>query len=181
MASFRFRGRRQARNRTLLLVALGAIGGLALGVVLADRTAGLDGLTSRVRNAKRRRRADLDDAESVEPVSDPAGTFAADDIDDEAEDSVETFQSAQAEPDDMEIEARVLEVFRHDPTLRGRAIDIGAIGNGVVELTGWVYSAEELAYALTLARGVPEVVDVMDSLAVRDTGGTRAVSPRSER
>lgn len=180
MASFRFRGRRQARNRTLLLVALGAIGGLALGVVLADRAGGLDGLTSRVRNA-RRRRAEIDDAESVEAVSDPAEEFADNDIDDGAEDSGELFESAPADPDDVEIEARVLEVFRHDPTLRGRAIDIGAIGNGVVELTGWVYSAEELAYALTLARGVPAVVDVMDSLAIRDTDGTRAVPPRSER
>lgn len=181
MASFRFRGRRHARSRTLLLVALGAIGGLALGVVLADRSGGMEGLASRVRNARRRRRAEIDDAESVESVSDPAEAFAADDIDDEVDDPVELFEGVMADADDVEIEARVLEVFRNDPTLRGRAIDIGAIGNGIVELTGWVYSAEELAYALTLARGVPEVVDVMDSLAVRDTDGTRAVPPRSER
>ncbi len=180
MASFRFRGRRQARSRTLLLVALGAIGGLALGVVLADRTGGVEGLTSRVRNARHRRRADIDDAESVEPGSDPAEECAPDDVDNETADPVELFD-ALADPDDAEIEARVLEVFRNDPTLRGRAIDIGAIGNGIVELTGWVYSADELAYALTLARGVPEVVDVMDSLAVRDTDGTRAVPRRTER
>ena len=36
------------------------------------------------------------------------------------------------------LEERVLEAFHNDPVLAERAIDIGAIGTGVIELTGWV-------------------------------------------
>ncbi len=65
------------------------------------------------------------------------------------------------------LEARVLEVFRHDPILRDRAIDIGALEGDSVELTGWVDAPTEVAHAVTIARGVPGVVHVVDHLAVR--------------
>jgi hypothetical protein len=149
MARLRFRGRRQQQSRMLLLVALGAVTGLALGVMLAERSGGTDGLTARARGAKRPRRSP---------------DIVEDDVDAE---HFDLHEGAVPHPDEAELEARVLEVFRNDPTLQGRAIDIGAIGSGTIELTGWVHSAEELAHALTLARGVPDVADVMDSLAVR--------------
>ncbi len=66
-----------------------------------------------------------------------------------------------------ELEARVLEVFCHDPILRERAIDIGALEGGVVELTGWVEAPTEVAHAMTITRGVPGVAQVIDHLAVR--------------
>ena len=65
------------------------------------------------------------------------------------------------------IERRVLEVFRNDPIVSERAIDICAIEDGGVELTGWVNIAAEVGYAVTLARGVPGVSQVVDHLAVR--------------
>ena len=42
-------------------------------------------------------------------------------------------------------------------------------------------SDEELSHALTLAKGVPDVADVMDSLTVRGTGQSRAGQPPSDR
>ena len=65
-----------------------------------------------------------------------------------------------------DLEQRVLEVFRHDPILQARAVDIGAVGDGAIELAGWVESTAEIAHALILARGVPGVTQVLDRLAV---------------
>ncbi len=83
------------------------------------------------------------------------------------------------------IERRVLEVFRNDPIVSERAIDICAIEDGGVELTGWVNIAAEVGYAVTLARGVPGVLQVVDHLAVRgrepvrnhSTGNYAAIVP----
>lgn len=175
MARLRFRGRRPANGGMMMLVALGAVTGVALGVVLAERTGGLDGLKSRVREL-RRRRIQADDPESMRLL--PAAHDAVHDDDVEPE----TLLSAGATgPDDEELEARVLEAFRNDPTLRGRAIDIGAIGDGIIELTGWVQSAAEVGHALTLARGVPDVAHVMDSLTIRGVESSRVGPPSSDR
>jgi hypothetical protein len=168
MARLRFRGRRQAKSGMMMLVALGAVTGVALGVVLAERTGGLDGLKSRVREL-RRRRIRADDPEAMRMLP------AAQDEDTEPE---ALLSSGATGPDDEELEARVLEAFRNDPTLRGRAIDIGAIGDGIIELTGWVQSAAEVGHALTLARGVPDVAHVMDSLTIRGVESSR-VGPSS--
>ncbi len=171
MARLRFRGRRQAKSGMMMLVALGAVTGVALGVVLAERTGGLDGLKSRVREL-RRRRIHTDDPESMRLLP----TAQAEDAEPEA-----LLSSGSTGPDDEELEARVLEAFRNDPTLRGRAIDIGAIGDGIIELTGWVQSAAEVGHALTLARGVPDVAHVMDSLTIRGVESSRVGPPSLDR
>lgn len=168
MARLRFRGRRPANSGMMMLVALGAVTGVALGVVLAERTGGLDGLKSRVRELRRRRaQLGLDQSPDVRLLMAPH--------DDDME--TETFDARGAHddagPDEEELESRVLEAFRNDPTLRGRAIDIGAIGDGMIELTGWVQSAAEVAHAITLARGVPDVAHVMDNLTIRGVEGSR--------
>ena len=61
----------------------------------------------------------------------------------------------------------MLEVLRNDLLLADRNIDIEADGLGRVELTGWVESASEIEYAVTLVRGVPEVRGVTHQLAVQ--------------
>jgi hypothetical protein len=76
-------------------------------------------------------------------------------------------------PDVLTLEARVLEAFHHDPVLRERAIDIGAIATGVIELTGWVHSDAEVEHAITIARGVPDVFHVVDQLTVRKPARAR--------
>jgi hypothetical protein len=69
--------------------------------------------------------------------------------------------------DPEELEARVLEVFRNDPELSECAIDISADEDGVIELAGWVSNASDIAHAMTLARGVPDIGEVVSLLAVR--------------
>ena len=54
-----------------------------------------------------------------------------------------------------------------DEVLGRRAIDIAAVGEGVIELTGWVRSGEEAARAAALARAVPGVEMVLNRITVR--------------
>jgi len=62
----------------------------------------------------------------------------------------------------------VLEAFRNDPILSERAIDIGSISDGVIELAGWVENEEESRHAVTIARGVPGVDTVVNRIALGD-------------
>jgi hypothetical protein len=66
------------------------------------------------------------------------------------------------------LEERVLEAFRNDPILSERAVDIGAVGEAIIELTGWVHSEDEAHHAVTLTRGVPGVDTVVNRLEVRE-------------
>lgn len=190
--------RRRPRSSSFLLVALGALTGLALGAVIADRVGGLDGLLKKASKGRRRLESghldrdelgqaaaddhaavDHDYAEDAEPAyygaadrddSDDGDEDYDDEIDgDESGPSAEMSASTEREvPDETELEERVLEAFHNDPVLAERAIDIGAIGTGVIELTGWVQASWEIGHAVTLARGVPDVTTVVDRLAVRD-------------
>ena len=182
MASLRFRGRNQQRRKTLLIVALGALAGAA--VVAA--------LTGEVKRRRRRRRK-VTSEEAVSRLVDSAPDVAHDPAEDHSDPhaheilesihEIERGTNVRAEhftPDDEELEDRVLEAFHNDPTLRGRAIDIGAIGDGIIELTGWVNSAAEVGYAITLARGVPDVAHVMDSLTIRNPEHSRKRRPSAD-
>jgi hypothetical protein len=197
--------RRRPRSSSFLLVALGALTGLAVGAVIADRVGGLDGLLKKSSGRRKKRSSDgldhdemamaaaadhadvdhdyEDDAESDHYAAGERGPYADDDefddIDEEEDDSDLTEESdrsamgaaSDAEhevPGETELEERVLEAFHNDPVLAERAIDIGAIGTGVIELTGWVQASWEIGHAVTLARGVPDVTTVVDRLAVRD-------------
>ena len=127
----------------LLFLAAGAVLGLAAGLVVADRFGGFSALTSRVRDRIGRLRED--DEEEL-------------DEDEDEHDEVD---------DDEALEERVLEAFRNDPILAERAVDIGAIGDGIIELTGWVHEPDEATHAVTITRGVPGVDTVVNRLDVR--------------
>lgn len=189
MARLRFRDRSSRSSGMLALVALGAVAGLALGVVLAESTGGVEGLKRRVRDLTRGRLGGDHDEygdgprppEYSEAYAEEYDDFFDDDEafldDDESEDRAsEAFSDAETE-----LEARVLEAFRNDPILKEQAIDIGAIGDGLIELTGWVHSAEEVTHALTLARGVPDVAHVVDRLAIREIESPRVGKPLEDR
>ncbi len=140
--------RRHGRSSTTSRVLLGVIGAIVGAVVVlafSGRLASTDRSTTSRR--ERRRRLALATLAHVAPL--PATTAVADPITAEM------------------LEDRVLEAFSNDLLLSRRAIDIGAIGNGRIELTGTVRSRAEVLYALTLARGVPAVDDVVDGLVVR--------------
>jgi BON domain len=130
-------------------VVIGALAGMAVGILLADRGA-ISGMLRRRRHSEapdpaKRRSAPAD---HVRPIR--AERTARRPANDEAE-----------------LEARVLETFRNDPVLVDRPIDIGAIGTGIIELTGWVDQADEIRLATTLTRGTIGVHTVVNRLLVR--------------
>jgi hypothetical protein len=135
---------------TVLAVIAGAIGGFALGMYVAQRVGGLEGLKSKL---ARVRGAGGKSGPEFEPAAD-------DDFDDIEEDDFEGDEADQG------LEERVLEAYRNDPILAERAVDIGSIGEGIIELAGWVDTEDEAEHAVTLARGVPGVDTVVNRLAI---------------
>lgn len=152
----RFRYREEpSYSEGMLFLAVGAMAGVAAGVVLAQKYGGLGALTSRIRERF-----------GSEPSTyDYAGG--------QYENEEEEYDDDELELDDEELspteelEERVLEAYHNDPVLSERAIDIGAIEDGIIELTGWVYSADESEHAVTVARGTPGVDTVVNRLTVR--------------
>jgi hypothetical protein len=155
MSPFRYRDEESSSTGTVLGVLLGAVAGFAVGMVVAQRVGGFGGLAKKVR--RRGKAAGGDGAQAPQLHAEASDEF--DDIDD---DDLET------EAYDEELEDRVLEAFRNDPILSERAVDIGSIGDGVIELAGWVESESEAQHAVTIARGVPDVDTVVNRIAIGD-------------
>lgn len=151
MSPFRYRDEDTSLGSTLAGVALGALAGFAVGVVVAQKVGGFSGISARLRG--RFRRGEL-------PVGEEG----------DEEGAVDEVEEADFEEDAQDefavLEERVLEAFRNDPVLSERAVDIGAVGDGIIELSGWVNSADETDHAVTLARGVPGVDTVVNRLTV---------------
>jgi len=157
MATIRYRDRESSTSGAIF-VAVGALAGLAAGVLLAQRYGGLSGLTQRVRD--RFGDATLEDEETEAELAGRPSAHDVPEYDDEP---------LGDDADEGEVlEERVLEAFRNDPVLCERAIDIGAIGTGIIELTGWVHADDETHHAVTVTRGVPGVETVVNRLTVRD-------------
>lgn len=141
MAPFRYRDE-DTSGAGMLFGIVGAVAGLAVGVLLAERFGGVSGLTTRLRDR----------------------FGAALGADDESYD--DEFMEGEEDELDETIETRVLEAFRNDPILSERAVDIGAIGDETIELTGWVNTEDEAEHAVTVAGGVPGVETVVNRLSV---------------
>lgn len=154
MAPIRFEEREEKSSAGVLILAAGAIAGVLAGVYLAQRFGGISGLRSSLERRMGRGAAGKEGTDARHPAYD--ADYGEDDAED-ADDSA-----------DEELEERVLEAFRNDPILSERAIDIGAIGDGIIELTGWVRAESESPHAVTVARGVPGVTTVVNRLVVRE-------------
>lgn len=153
----RFRYREQhSHTEGLLFLAVGAVAGLAAGAMLTQKFGGLGALTDRLRE-RFAGEADRED-------------FGGGEVYDEGYEGEEG-EAGEGDEEELspmeELEERVLEAYHNDPILSERAIDIGAIDEGIIELTGWVYAADEAEHAVTLARGTPGVDTVVNRLAVR--------------
>lgn len=165
MRSIRYRDRDSSSSA--LYVTVGALAGLAAGMLLAQRYGGLSAITERVSRGVRDRMGERfgerfgtdreREAAGFRDRGNEAHDYDEDPLDDE-----------EYGDEGEELEERVLEAFRNDPTLSERAIDIGAIGRGIIELTGWVHADEESQHAVTLTRGVPGVDTVVNRLVVRE-------------
>jgi hypothetical protein len=158
MAHLRYRDT-HATSRGALYVIIGALAGLAAGVLVAQRFGGIGAISTRVRDRIRRGGAALEDTLGAGFREYEEGDEYGEQYDDELSDDLSP---------EEELEERVLEAFRNDPVLSERAVDIGAIGEGIIELTGWVHGHEEITHAVTVARGVPDVATVVNRLTVRE-------------
>ena len=157
--SFRYEDN-ESSSHGLFTLALGAVAGLAVGVVVAQRFGGLAGISARLRERLSGKGAEIDDEYDIED-------YDSDELDD-----------ADEEDDDVVLEERVLEAFRNDPILSERAVDIGALGDGIIELSGWVHDESESDHALVLTRGVPDVTTVVNRLELRTEEEQRAANAR---
>lgn len=157
--SFRYRDE-DSLGPSVLSLAVGALAGFVAGVVLAQRVGGLEGITKRLRS----RRDQL--ASSVRRRFEEEEEQFDDELDEQAMDA------------EAELEERVLEAFRNDPILSERAVDIGAVGEDVIELTGWVHTDDEADHAVTVARGTPGVGTVVNRLLVGEEEQRLATNAR---
>ena len=175
-----------------------ALAGLAVGVLLAQRMGGISGVGSRVRDrfdaARGRGRDDeprgpmghdepeygdepLENSSSMSNANSNSGSgvptasrggSAGASAGAPAGGPAGTPNTSGSDDDGEALEERVLEAFRNDPVLSERAVDIGAIGRGIIELTGFVQAEDESHNAVVLTRGVPGVVTVVNRLEVRE-------------
>src|SRR5258708_26018425 len=137
MSRFRFRDDEPSSTSTIVGVLAGAIGGFALGMYVAQRVGGFEGLTARFKARKGSGSSDI-------PQS-----LDNDEFDDIEEDDLE------GDEVDQGLEERVLEAFRNDPILAERAVDIGSIGDGIIELAGWADTESESDPPATLPPALP--------------------------
>jgi BON domain len=150
MSPFRYRDD-ESSTGTIVGVLVGALAGFAAGMFVAQRVGGFGGLTSKIRKRAGGR----------------FGIPASPDLEDEELEEYEE-DEVESEEYDESLEERVLEAFRNDPILSERAIDIGSIGDGIIELAGWVESEAEAEHAVTIARGVPDVDTVVNRMSIGD-------------
>jgi len=142
-------------------VTLGALAGFVVGVVVAQRVGGLSGLSARIRE-----RLDGLVHRGQEELDSLAGEEHEEVAEDEFEDEYEEEEEEADVSGDSALEERVLRAFRRDAILSERAIDIGAIGEGIIELSGWVETQEESEHAMSVTRTVPGIVTVVSRLFI---------------
>lgn len=185
MSRYRIRYEEPESGGTFASLVIGAVAGFAVGMIVAQKSGGIAGITARVKH----RWAELEENEGDElPETDAARESSFDDDLDEAEREDEEELEAEYEADmaadaeSMEeadeaddvdeedahaaLEDEVLEAFQADSTLRERAIDISAVGDGLIELSGWVDTDDESHHAAAVARRVAGVESVVNRLAV---------------
>ena len=145
-------------------VTLGALAGFVVGIVVAQRVGGLSGITSRLRGG-------MDSLihrgqNGLESLAGAERGEEGDEYDDEDEYEDDGEFDERALDGDSALEERVLRAFRRDAILSERAIDIGAIGEGIIELSGWVETHEESEHAIAVTRTVPGIVTVVSRLFI---------------
>ena len=169
MSPFRFRNEppyiyeeeeeEETSSRNAIYIAIGAAAGFAAGVLMAERFGGFKGLTDRIKDTFGGG-TDGPDEEEFDYEGLDEDEFDPD-FDDDVDTPKASLNGAEA------LEERVLEAFKNDPTLSERAIDIGAVEDGIIELTGSVNSEEEAHQAVVVARGTPGVATVVNRLTIR--------------
>jgi hypothetical protein len=143
--------------RSALYIAIGAAAGFAAGVLMAERFGGFKGLTDRIKDRFGGGTEEEEDEFDYEGLDE-------DEFDPDVDEDTGTSKASLNGSEDLE--ERVLEAFRNDPILSERAVDIGAVEDGIIELTGSVNSEDEAHQAVVIARGVPGVETVVNRLTI---------------
>jgi hypothetical protein len=168
MSPFRFRNEppyiydeeeEESSPRNAIYIAIGAAAGFAAGVLMAERFGGFKGLTDRIKDTFG------GGTEGVEEEEFDYEGLDEDEFDPDFDDDLDTPKASLDGAE--ELENRVLEAYKNDPILSERAIDIGAVEDGIIELTGRVNSEDEAHQAVVVARGVPGVATVVNRLSIR--------------
>lgn len=161
MTRFRYHDDESSVGSVVAGLAVGVLAGFAVGIVVAQRVGGLNGITTRLRGGVRELSEHFSgEEEGGELMDDESfGAEAGDDLDNEDQGDDEM------DPDEF-LEGRVLRAFRDDAILSERAVDIGAIGDGIIELTGWVNTDEESEHAVMVTRAIDGVATVVNRLNV---------------
>ncbi len=138
-------------TREGLTLALGALGGLAIGLLLSRRNLSqpAGGLGSDLRE---RARQAGDRARSAVRRLEPGRLQ----------------RMAREQTELTELEDAVLDSFFTDSVLSERGVDVGAISPGIIELSGSVWSEEEAARAVRHANAIPGVRTVVNRLDVEE-------------
>ena len=152
MSPLRYRDDERSTGSTVTTILVGALAGFAVGVLVSKRLGGWSGLRARLRALAE------GPAEATRHAAEVGEYYDDDEYD--TDDEIEEGDR------DEELEDRVLEAFRNDPILSERAVDIGSLGPGIIELSGWVESEDEAQHAVTLAGGVPEVETVVNRMTI---------------
>lgn len=162
MSPIRYREEEDSGSHSAAFLVVGAIAGLAAGVLIAEKFGGFRGLTDRIKDRFGGVGEELLGEGDIDE-------FDEEDDDEDYDDEADDYSASYVAPikGSEELEERVLEAYRNDPILSERAIDIGAIQEGIIELTGWVNAEDEAKQAVDVARGVPGVETVVNRLAVR--------------
>jgi BON domain len=145
-------------------VTLGALAGFVVGIVVAQKVGGLAGLSASIRERLDTFTHRGDDIESSADDEEFEGSDATDEYDDDSESDADGDDFASE--GDAALEESVLRAFRRDSVLSERAIDIGAIGEGIIELSGWVETREESDHAMAVTRKVPGIITVVSRLFI---------------
>jgi hypothetical protein len=148
----------ESPSRSALYIAIGAAAGFAAGVLMAERFGGFKGLTDRLKDTFGGGTGEEEEEFDYEGLDE-------DEFDPDLDDDFEPSKASLNGVEDLE--ERVLEAYRNDPILSERAVDIGAVEDGIIELTGWVNSEDEAHQAVVIARGVPGVETVVNRLTIR--------------
>jgi len=166
MPTVRLRDEESSTGSTAVTVLLGALAGFAVGIYVAQRMGGFSGIASRLRRRPAKDQAEAYYEAAGEDFLDADEGDDTDQADEFVDDDIVGADDGGDRDGAPLLEERVLEAFNNDPVLAERAIDIGAIGAGEIELEGWVDDDHEAEYAVTIARGVPGVRSVANRLMV---------------
>lgn len=172
MKRYRVRYEEPESGGTIASLMIGAFAGFAVGMLVAQKSGGIAGIAARVKDRwAELEESEMDDDELPETAAAHEREFE-DELDEaELEDEESLEAEFEAEEEDEEdahaaLEDHVLEAFQADSTLRERAIDISAVGDGLIELSGWVDTDDESHHAAAVARRVEGVESVVNRLAI---------------